>query len=88
MRTLTAAEQNMICGATFDGNNNLERTRFYLYDIGGAALGALAGAQSASLMGHNLLGQGIGIMIGAATGTIFGQMLNKIVSTTGKSINE
>lgn len=88
MRTLTTVEQTMICGAGYDGNEKLEQGRFFLYDIGGALLGGLAGAQAASMMNCYLLGQGIGLMVGMAGGTILGQFLNKLVSAVGQTINE
>lgn len=82
------AELNTVGGGHYDGNKALEQSRFYMYDIGGAILGALAGTQTASMMGCALLGQGIGLMLGAAGGTILGQFLSKIVTTTGHAINE
>lgn len=88
MRDLTKTEQSIIGGGSYDGNEKLEKGRFFVYDIGGAILGAMAGAQAASLMDCNLLGRGIGLMVGAAGGTIFGQVLSKIVTTTGRGINE
>ena len=87
MRTLTTVEQNTISAGAYDGNASLEKGRCFIYDLGGAIIGAWVGYSTAVSMGGSVAAQGVSTLVGLAGGTILGQMLNKIVTTTTNNLS-